>query len=76
MDLKGKVAFVTGGSGDIGGSVARSLATAGADVAISYVGQLKPPPRLLMRCEQRGDEAWPCSLINVTRLPSTRQSTE
>src|SRR5262249_19400929 len=36
----------------------------------------KPPPRLLMRCEQRGDEAWPCSLINVTRLPSTRQSTE
>src|SRR5215831_7592385 len=41
MDLKGKVAFVTGGSGDIGGAVARSLATAGADVAISYVGQLE-----------------------------------
>src|SRR4029450_10486161 len=41
MDLKGKVAFVTGGSGDIGGAVARALATAGADVAISYVGQLE-----------------------------------
>ena len=40
MDLKGKVAFVTGGSGDIGGAIARSLVTAGADVAISYVGQL------------------------------------
>jgi 3-oxoacyl-[acyl-carrier protein] reductase len=39
MDLKGKVAFVTGGSGDIGGAIARALATAGADVAISYVGQ-------------------------------------
>jgi len=35
-----RVAFVTGGSGDIGGAIARALATAGADVAISYVGQL------------------------------------
>jgi 3-oxoacyl-[acyl-carrier protein] reductase len=38
MELAGKVAFVTGGSGDIGGSIARALATAGADVAVSYVG--------------------------------------
>ncbi|HXV06775.1 MAG TPA: SDR family NAD(P)-dependent oxidoreductase, partial [Burkholderiales bacterium] len=38
MDLIGKTAFVTGGSGDIGGTVARALAAAGADVAISYVG--------------------------------------
>ena len=38
MELSGKVAFVTGGSGDIGGAIARALAAAGADVAISYVG--------------------------------------
>ena len=38
MDLTGKVAFVTGGSGDIGTGIARALATAGTDVAISYVG--------------------------------------
>ena len=38
MDLTGKTAFVTGGSGDIGSAVARALAVAGADVAISYVG--------------------------------------
>src|SRR5512145_1710704 len=41
MELKGKVAFVTGGSGDIGGATARALATAGADIAVSYVGQLQ-----------------------------------
>jgi 3-oxoacyl-[acyl-carrier protein] reductase len=38
MDLQGKTAFVTGGSGDLGGAIARALAAAGADVAISYVG--------------------------------------
>jgi 3-oxoacyl-[acyl-carrier protein] reductase len=38
MELRGKTAFVTGGSGDIGSAIARELAAAGADVAISYVG--------------------------------------
>jgi len=40
MNLSNKTAFVTGGSGDIGGAIARALAAAGADVAISYVGAL------------------------------------
>ncbi len=38
MDLRGKAALVTGGSGDIGGSIAKTLAAAGVDVAISYIG--------------------------------------
>jgi len=38
VDLSGKVAFVTGGSGDIGGAIARGLARAGVNVAVSYVG--------------------------------------
>jgi 3-oxoacyl-[acyl-carrier protein] reductase len=37
MDLNGKVAFVTGGSGDIGKSIALALAGAGTDVVVSYV---------------------------------------
>ena len=41
MDLQGKTAFVTGGSGDLGGAIARALAAAGANVAISYVGHLE-----------------------------------
>ena len=38
MDLTGKVAFVTGGSGDVGAGIACALAAAGANVAVSYVG--------------------------------------
>jgi 3-oxoacyl-[acyl-carrier protein] reductase len=41
MDLDGKTALVTGGSGDIGSAIAGALAAAGVDVAISYVGHLK-----------------------------------
>ena len=38
MDLNGKVAFVTGGSGDIGKAIARALAASGTNVLVSYVG--------------------------------------
>src|SRR6185436_4663963 len=38
MKLAGKVALVTGGSGDIGGAIARHLAAAGANLVITYVG--------------------------------------
>ncbi len=38
MELQGKTALVTGGSGDIGAAIAKALAKAGADVAVTYVG--------------------------------------
>jgi 3-oxoacyl-[acyl-carrier protein] reductase len=41
MDLNDKTAFVTGGSGDIGSAIAKTLANAGADVTISYVGNIE-----------------------------------
>jgi 3-oxoacyl-[acyl-carrier protein] reductase len=40
MELTGKVAFVTGGSGDIGKAIAQALAGSGADVVVSYVGDV------------------------------------
>ena len=39
MDLAGKIALVTGGSGDLGAAIAKALAQAGASVAITYVGE-------------------------------------
>jgi 3-oxoacyl-[acyl-carrier protein] reductase len=38
MILKGKVALVTGASGDIGGAIARRLGAEGAHVVVTYVG--------------------------------------
>ena len=38
MDLKGRVAFVTGGSGGIGSSIVQALAMAGADIVVGFNG--------------------------------------
>ena len=38
MDLTGKLAVVTGGSGDIGRAICAALAAAGADVIVTYLG--------------------------------------
>ena len=39
QELSGKVALITGASGDIGGAIARRLGAAGAHVVATYVGQ-------------------------------------
>ena len=54
MDLNGKVALVTGGSGDIGKAIAEALAASGADVAVSYVGEAGRAAELVERVRRAG----------------------
>ena len=37
-ELEGKVSLVTGGSGDIGGAIAKRLGQSGSTIIITYVG--------------------------------------
>jgi 3-oxoacyl-[acyl-carrier protein] reductase len=58
MDLKGRVAVVTGGAGGIGGAVVRSLAKAGiSGVAINYRKSSKATQELAAELERGGVKA-------------------
>jgi 3-oxoacyl-[acyl-carrier protein] reductase len=57
MDLAGKVAFVTGGSGDVGAAVSEALASAGVDIALSYVGNTEGATRTVDAIEALGRRA-------------------
>ena len=61
-NLSGKVAVVTGGSGDIGGAIVRALALAGADVAITYVGNAQGAKALAADVKQLGRRAFTAQL--------------
>ena len=57
MELKGRVALVTGGSGSLGTAISRALAEAGCDVAVGYVGNRDGADETVRTVEARGRRA-------------------
>src|SRR6478672_8082136 len=57
MDLTGKVAVVTGGSGDIGAAICAALAAAGCDVALTFVGNTEGAANTVAAVEGHGRAA-------------------
>lgn len=57
MDLHGRGALVTGGSGSIGSTISRALAEAGCDVAVAYVGNRDGADETMRLVEKAGRTA-------------------
>ena len=57
MDLSGCAALVTGGSGDLGRAIALTLAEAGADVAVTWVGYREGAVETCRQVDKRGRRA-------------------
>ena len=62
MDLRGRGALVTGGSGDLGTTICRALAEAGCDIAVGYVGNRDGAAKTCQAVEGLGRRA---SMVQV-----------
>ena len=69
MDLKGRGALVTGGSGDLGTAICRALAAAGSDVVVGYVGNRDSAAKTCQLVEGLGRRAFMVQLDQAE--PST-----
>src|SRR6202162_1862263 len=54
MELAGRVALVTGGSGDLGSAICRALARHKMDIAVTFVGEKERAERVVAEGEGAG----------------------
>jgi len=57
VDLRGRAALVTGGSGSLGTAIALALAEAGCDIAVGYVGNREGADDTVSAVEKMGRKA-------------------
>jgi len=69
IDLSGRLALVTGGSGELGRTIVRTLAQAGADIAIHFQNNFKQADKLLDEVRAMGARAVTVH-ADVTKLDS------
>jgi 3-oxoacyl-[acyl-carrier protein] reductase len=62
MDLAGRVALVTGGSGDLGSAICRAMARNQMNVAVTFVGAKDRAERVVAEVEAAGCRAWAVQL--------------
>jgi NAD(P)-dependent dehydrogenase (short-subunit alcohol dehydrogenase family) len=62
MDLKDRVVLVAGGSGLLGTAIARALASAGADIAFTYLERQDAARETVAAVEALGRKAWSVTL--------------
>src|ERR1700682_509511 len=58
MELAGRVALVTGGSGDLGSAICRALASNKVDVALTYVGEKERAESVVAEVDKAGCRGW------------------
>jgi 3-oxoacyl-[acyl-carrier protein] reductase len=66
MELAGRVALVTGGSGDLGSAICRALARSKMDVAVTYVGEKERAERVVAEVKEAGGRSWAVHLDQST----------
>ena len=62
MELAGRVALVTGGSGDLGSAICRAMARNQMNVAVTYVGEKDRADRVVAEVEAAGCRGWSVQL--------------